>query len=142
MLSWTWEVLALAAGINPQCFIYPLVRLICLCAYALRSCGTDTAIAWLCLSYALSEDAPTGIEHHSPPSHHPQLMQNLRVPGASCQLLGWLRYTVSIITFSYISGLGASGRLSTHICTYPCILCPLSPFSHFLPSCRDTPMLF
>lgn len=102
--------------------------------------------AWLCLSYALSEDAPTCIERVSFTTFAPSttyakcscpwcLVSAVRVADIYCEF-------VSIITFSYISGLGASGRLSTHICTYPCILCPISPFCRFLSSCRDTPLLF
>lgn len=97
MLSWTWEVLASATGISPQGFIHPLVRpCLALCVYAVRGYGMDLATVWLCLPCALSEDAPTWIEYHSPPLYHPQPIQNLCAPGASCQLLGRLRYTASL----------------------------------------------
>lgn len=114
-----------------------------MCVYAVRGYGMDMAAAWPCLPCALSEDAPTQIEHHSPPLYHPQPMQNLHAPGASCQLLGWPHEIhcepVSTITFSYISDLGMDGRLSVHTCTHPVHDVSLSPFSLSVPSCRDTP---
>lgn len=42
------------------------------------------------------------------------LMSAVRLAEIYCEL-------VSAIAFSYISGLGTSGRLSTHIFTHPCL---------------------
>lgn len=97
----------------------------------------DMVAAWLCLSYALSEDAPTCIERVSFTTFAPSttyakcscpwcLVSAVRVADIYCEF-------VSIITFSYISGLGTSGRLSTQSAPIPVYYVPSLLFAIFCP---------